>query len=47
LRNSRSFANTVRRSGFSGKSGKDSRNFAMAVGLVRRKNVLIFRVWFA
>src|SRR4029077_5904627 len=41
LRSSRSFKNTVRWSGFSGNSGKASRNFAMTIGLVRRKNVLI------
>jgi len=41
LRSSRSFKNTVRRSGFSGSPGKDSRNFAITVGLVRRKKVLI------
>lgn len=41
LRSSRSFRNTVRWSGFSGRSGNDSRNFAMTVGLVRRKKVLI------
>ena len=40
LRSSRSFKNTVRWSGFSGKSGKASRNFAITVGLSRRKNVL-------
>jgi hypothetical protein len=41
LRSSRSFKNTVRWSGFSDNSGKDSRNFAITIGLVRRKNVLI------
>ena len=41
LRSSRSFKNTERWSGFLGNSGKDSRNFAMTIGLVRRKNVLI------
>lgn len=40
LRSSRSFKNTVRWSGFSGKSGKASCNFAITVGLSRRKNVL-------
>jgi hypothetical protein len=43
LSSSRSFKNTVRWSGFSGKSGKASRNLAITVGLVRRKNVLICR----
>jgi len=40
LRSSRSFRNTVRWSGCSGNSGKASRNFAITVGLLRRKNVL-------
>ncbi len=43
LRSSRSFRNTVRGSGLSGRSGKASRSFAITVGLVRRKNVLISR----
>jgi len=41
LRSSRSFRNTVRWSGFSGKSGNTSRNFAIIVELVRRRNTLI------
>ena len=41
LRSSRSFRNTVRWSGFSGRSEKASRNFAITVGLFRRRKVLI------
>ena len=40
LRSSRSRTNTVRGSGCSGRSGKASRNFAIRVGLCRRKKAL-------
>lgn len=43
LRSSRSFRNTVRGSGCSGRSGNASRSRAITVGLVSRKKVLISR----
>src|SRR6185436_14106967 len=43
FRSSRSLRNTVRGSGVSGRSGNASRSFAITLGLVRRKKVLISR----